>query len=219
MFPTIDPPRGAFIHGWPYWIREERDDERNRPTARDVSVAAHVPTVQEIIGASGVVAASVPLMDGLVPSALHRLPEGVQRTMVSPRHIVTLIPHGFTVLVEPDRPPDATDSGILLPEDRDHVATSGAVVAVGRGSKRLWDERQAAYQRAADIVYEYDPWGCAERIREVAMTPAPCPSVEVGQRVVFAAEAGLLVQDNGKPYILLSEDEIAIVIEESELAV
>ena len=131
-----------------------------------------------------------------------------------------LSPHGFTVLVEPDPSPERTDSGlILMPEDKDHVATSGVVVAVGKGSKRLWDERQKAYRRAAEIVHRHDEWGCAHDVRALANVPEPTPSVQVGDRVVFAPQAGLTVSEDGTSYILLEEDRIAIVVEEeSEVA-
>lgn len=148
-----DPPRGAFAHGWPYFMN--------------------------------------------------------------------LKPIGFTILVDPDPPPDRTDSGrILLPEDMDYVATSGTVVAVGKGSKRLWDVRQKAYQRAlSHPMVSADSLSC-QAIRDLASTPEPCPSVAIGARVVFAAEAGLTVKDeDGTSYILLEEDRVAIIVEEeSEVA-
>jgi co-chaperonin GroES (HSP10) len=133
---------------------------------------------------------------------------------------MNLIPHGFTVLVEPDAPPERSDSNlIVLPQDHGYIATSGVVVAVGKGSKRLCDERRKAYRKAlaaCDLSsYESDihVW---ERIKVLHDATEPCPSVHVGDRVVFAAEAGLTVQDEGASYILLDEDRIAIVVEEEE---
>jgi co-chaperonin GroES (HSP10) len=157
-----DPPRGAFVHGWPYFVRER----------------------------------------------------------------MRLIPHGFSVLIEPDPPPEQTDSGlILMPEDRTHMATSGVVVAVGKGSKRLWDERQKAYRKALAAIDRLivSPMDVVLNARDavwMAMQERePTPSVHVGDRVVFAAEAGLTVNDDGKDYILLEEDRVVIVVEEEESAV
>lgn len=137
-----------------------------------------------------------------------------------------LIPHGFTVLVEPDPQPKATDSGlILMPDERDYVPTSGVVVAVGKGSRRLWMERRKAYDRAmmAFGMREEEPGSDIARIfgriLAWANSPEPIPSVHVGDRVVFAPEAGLTVQDDGETYILLEEDRIAIVVNEEDEAV
>ncbi len=133
---------------------------------------------------------------------------------------MNLKPHGFTILVDPDPPPDRTDSGrILLPEDVDYVATSGTVVAVGKGSKRLWDVRRKAYEKALLAVYgqcELDTGSDTyEALRRLCETREPAPSVHVGERVVFAAEAGLTVKDeDGHSYILLEEDRVAIIVEE-----
>jgi co-chaperonin GroES (HSP10) len=141
---------------------------------------------------------------------------------------VRLIPHGFTILIEPDPQPEQTDSGlILMPEDRTHIATSGIVVAVGKGSKRLWEARQKAYQLARrvtlDTVKLWFAGGFQDALQEIetdlnalVATSAPAPSVQVGDRVVFAAEAGLTVQDDGKDYILLEEDRVVIVVEEED---
>ena len=134
-----------------------------------------------------------------------------------------LSPHGFTVLVEPDPSPERTDSGlILMPEDKDHVATSGVVVAVGKGSKRLWDERQKALMQAWNTVAKLavGPMdillNAADAVHALMGRHQPTPSVQVGDRVVFAPQAGLTVSDDGKSYILLEEDRIAIVVEEEE---
>jgi co-chaperonin GroES (HSP10) len=151
----FDPPRGTFLHGYPYWRR------------------------------------------------------------------MRLIPHGFTILIEPDSAPEQTDSGlILMPQDRDHVATSGVVVAVGKGSKRLWEERQKALGKVQALLMEARlPLYTVSALERLFGASEPTPSVQVGDRVVFAAEAGLTVNDDGKDYILLEEDRIAIVVEEeSEVA-
>lgn len=128
-----------------------------------------------------------------------------------------LVPHGHTVLVEPDPAPEQTDSGlILMPQDQFYVATSGTVVAVGKGSKRLWEERQRAFRlaMAAFDVDSRESFHIHGRIKALANRPEPRPSVCVGDRVVFAAEAGLTVQDDGKDYILLEEDRICIIVDE-----
>lgn len=134
---------------------------------------------------------------------------------------VKLIPHGHTVLVEPDLPPEKTESNILLPEDHFFMPTSGTVVAVGKGSKRLWETRQKERERifrAIEDTGEDGPYGVLGMVRN-ALGPLamPAPSVSVGERVVFAAQAGLTIKDeDGKEYILLDEDRIAIVVEEEE---
>ena len=127
-----------------------------------------------------------------------------------------LIPHGFTVLVEPDPSPERTDSGlILMPEDKDHVATSGVVVAVGKGSKRLWDDRQALLRKIVATAGD-DGSPTSGYVHKLMRQIEPCPSVQVGDRVVFAPQAGLTVSEDGRSYILLEEDRIAIGVEEEE---
>lgn len=154
----LNPPKGSFDHGYPYWPKKE---------------------------------------------------------------CMRLQPHGWTVLVEPDLPPEKTDSNILLPEDHFFIPTSGTVVAVGKGSKREWDARNRAYRKALDAFdpeAEYadsDAFDARERIRMMSYQPEPTASVRVGERVVFAAQAGLTIKDeDGKEYILLDEDRIAIIVEE-----
>lgn len=134
-----------------------------------------------------------------------------------------LIPHGFTILVDPDPPPDRTDSGlILMPEEHDHVATSGTVVAVGKGSKREWDIRRKAYERVKACFPRSMSPETADAfllVLKLANAPEPAPSVCVGDRVVFGPESGLTVTDDGKSYLLLEEDHVAIIVEEeSEVA-
>jgi co-chaperonin GroES (HSP10) len=131
-------------------------------------------------------------------------------------------PLGHTVLVEPDLPPQTTDSGtIILPEDHFFIPTSGTVVAVGKGSKREWGVKQKAYRRVLSVLdgARLATSEEAQRVRDEANAlldqPEPTPSISVGERVVFAAQAGLTIQDeDGKEYILLDEDRIAIIVEE-----
>lgn len=140
-----------------------------------------------------------------------------------PRERMRLQPHGFTVLIQPDAPPERTDSGlIVMPDDKDYIATSGTVVAVGKGSKRLWEARKKAYRKvlmaldASHFVSSKE----ALRVRDLANglldEAEPLPSVSVGERVVFPAESGLTVKDeDGTDYVLIEEDKIAIIVEES----
>ena len=105
-----------------------------------------------------------------------------------------LKPLGHRVLILPDEQPETSESGLIqLPQDRDHVSCSGTVVAVGNGSKTLWDARQKAVDRAAQVVeswFGHAP-ACAGIVAAVRDTLGrePLPSVRVGDRVVLPVEA------------------------------
>lgn len=145
-----------------------------------------------------------------------------------PKETMNWRPLGHTVIIDPDLPPEKSDGGIVMPEDKYFVPTSGTVVAVGKGSKSILAERKKAYARAASMVMqvacEHALHNCmpkhvmdmVERIRSAGEVPQPTPSVCVGDRVVFPATAGLLIAgEDGKQYVQIEEDLIAIVVEES----
>ncbi len=131
-------------------------------------------------------------------------------------------PLGHRILVKPDTQPEQTDSGLVLPGARDHVPTSGVVVAVGDGPTRDARIRAATIARCMAIVEELAHAhpdslhaSAMDELRRYRNQTARFDSVTVGERVVYPAEAGLKVTEDGIDYILLNEDDaVAIAAEE-----
>lgn len=156
----------------------------------------------------------------------HGLP-GVAH-LVQLQERMALQPLGHRILVKPDEPPEATDSGLVLPGQRDHVPTSGVVVAVGNGPSRDAFIRSASILRCMSIVdelshldYEGDNIAAIrdEMRRYKNHVERYDGALKVGDRVVYPANVGLTVQYDGIDYILLSEDDaVAIATEEAEAA-
>ena len=137
-------------------------------------------------------------------------------------------PIGHRVLVKPDEQPDATDSGLILPQDHDHIPVSGTVVAVGNGPARDQRIRQAAISRCLGIIDElFETFPNALEYHnaltdEIGRYKAGVEQMEayvaVGDRVVYPQEAGLKITEDGAEYILLNEDDVAVVVADSEVA-
>lgn len=120
---------------------------------------------------------------------------------------------GHRVLVVPDDAPTMTASGLLLPQDRPYQPTSGTVHLVGEGSAHDARIRQAAIKKCIALLDK----GCTvAALRHLLQEGDLAPTVEVGQHVIFPAECGLNITDDGTPYVLLNEDDL--VIAEIEVA-
>jgi co-chaperonin GroES (HSP10) len=134
-------------------------------------------------------------------------------------------PLGHRILIKPDEQATESASGLILPDDRDHVPVSGTVIAVGLGPKRDQRVRLASISRCIAIVDELAEMGVREpqeyrteleRYRnEVERFEG---SLQVGDRVVYPEESGLLVTDDDRPFIVMQEDEVAIVAIEEQVA-
>lgn len=132
-----------------------------------------------------------------------------------------LRPLGHRLLITPDPPVTATTSGLVLPEDRDHLPVSGTVAAVGDGPKRDQRIRLASITRCISIVEELAEMGVhgtdtlaeLRRYRNAVERFDGC--IAVGDRVVYPVEVGLRVTEDGTGYILLNEDDVAIVADDA----
>ena len=127
-----------------------------------------------------------------------------------------LTPRGPRVLVAPDEPPTETESGLVqLPADRDFVPTSGTVVAVGTGSLMLREAKRAAVRHCLTLVT--DPSARTPLWRfHGQLTASHTPDLLVGDRVVFGPHVGMVIQDGAQRYVLLDEDDVAVVVSEQE---
>lgn len=135
---------------------------------------------------------------------------------------------GHRVLITPDPQPEA-ESGIVLPQDREWVATSGTVVQVGPGgSKMRYDARQRALKAALESIerehYSTNEWfhggirAACERVRALLGTYDPPCDVQVGDRVAFNGDHGLAMTVDGEPFLILNQDDVVIIVEEAEEA-
>jgi co-chaperonin GroES (HSP10) len=135
-------------------------------------------------------------------------------------------PTGHRILIQPDEQPEQTGA-ILLPQQREFVATSGMVVAIGpRGSRVRWEARQRALQEAVSVIkhtrehFSGDDW---ELVREITAdvllligTPDPEHEIKVGDRVAFDYESGLRLTENGVEFLIMDEDDVVVIVEEAE---
>lgn len=143
---------------------------------------------------------------------------------------MALQPIGHRVLVQPDEAPEATDSGIVLPQDRDHVPVSGVIVAVGSGPARDQKIRTATIARCIGIVEDLSELHdtnetisamddvLAEMRRYLGQLEKYTGSLTVGDRVVYPVDAGLKLTEDGREYILLNEDDVVVIATEEEAA-
>lgn len=128
-----------------------------------------------------------------------------------------LKPLGHRVLIRPDEQPTESQSGIILPDEHDHVSMSGTVVAVGKGSKVLSDVRERTARNclamAADMASRRALQAYIER-----MVSEHMPTVCVGDRVTYSAESGLTFTEDGQTYLVMNEDDIVVLVEEEAVA-
>lgn len=140
---------------------------------------------------------------------------------------MSLTPTGHRILVRPDEQPDTTDSGLVLPQDRDHIPVSGTVVALGPGGSQVrYRARQRAITDCLEMVESaVRQWGgpaalqvLRDEVAGLLGSSDPEREVAVGDRVAYAAEVGLKLTHDGQEYILLNEDDVAVVVTEMENA-
>lgn len=136
-------------------------------------------------------------------------------------------PTGHRILVLPDEQPDASIGGIVLPQDHDHVPVSGTVVALGPGGSQM---RYAARQRAVhdccevleSQIQRFGAMAALTLLRDeiAGLIGTSCPEreIQVGDRVAYPDDAGLKLTEDGQVYILLNEDDVAVVITEEAAA-
>lgn len=134
---------------------------------------------------------------------------------------MALKPLGFRVLIKPDEPPTESQGGLVLPDDHDHVAMSGTIVAVGKGSKLLWEARQNALKQAWAEVAQTPSGATDEALKAVYKLIGrvePMPTLAVGDRVAFSAESGAIFTEDGQQYIVMNEDDVVVLVEEESAA-
>jgi co-chaperonin GroES (HSP10) len=127
---------------------------------------------------------------------------------------------GHRVLVKPDTAADTTASGLILPQDRDHVPVSGDVVALGPdGSEDQFRARQEAFREALAVLTDAErDWNypeCLQVARENLarlIGTAPEFDIQIGDHVVFPAECGLAMTVDGDEYIVLKQDDCCVVV-------
>lgn len=135
---------------------------------------------------------------------------------------------GHRVLIKPD-PQPTVESGIVLPEHRDWVSTSGTVVQVGPGhSKMRFDARQRAIQACLDAIQKphgsTNDWFHAgikiatERCVALLATVDPVSDVQVGDRVAFDADHGVAITVGEEQFLILNQDDVVIIVQEAEEA-
>ena len=100
---------------------------------------------------------------------------------------------GFRVLVVRDEIETKSQGGIVFVQDEDlekHKTNTGIVVDIGPNAFRAYSKD-----------YSGEPW------------------CRVGDRVIFARYAGVVVQDpydDNKEYVLISDDDVAAIIMERD---
>jgi co-chaperonin GroES (HSP10) len=136
-----------------------------------------------------------------------------------------LKPLGHRVLISPDATPEQSESGLVLPQDRDHVPVSGTVVALGPGGSQMrFSARQRAIHDCAQIIESaIHQWGaiaCLTLVRDeiagLLGSSEPAREIAVGDRVAFPANLGLDVTHDGQDYVMCHEDDVAVLVEEAE---
>lgn len=140
---------------------------------------------------------------------------------------MSLRPIGHRILVKPDAQPDETVSGLILPQDHDHVPVSGTVVAVGPGGSQVrYQARQRAIRDCVEVVEsttrQFGPFAALQILREEVSallgTSDPTREAQVGDRVAFAQESGLKMSEDGEDYIILNEDDVVVMVNEEQAA-
>ena len=140
---------------------------------------------------------------------------------------MSLRPIGHRILVKPDVQPDESAAGLILPQDRDHIPTSGTVVEVGPGGNQMrYRSRQRAIKDCLEVLESTERMFSStasliiarENIAALLGTSEPEREIAVGDRVAYAAESGLRVTQDGEDYIVLNEDDVAVIVAEEAFA-
>jgi co-chaperonin GroES (HSP10) len=160
---------------------------------------------------------------------------------------VIITPLAHRIVVQPDKAPAQRDSPIIAPDQwsvrvnpddpytetltikRDLAANSGTVIAVGDGPLKATRLRHAVIRRCVGLLDGIEAQaghGCAAfgQLREDIMRYA-CEDadadhhVRVGDRVLFAAEAGhaiVLNERTDETVLILAEDDVLAVVSAAE---
>lgn len=135
---------------------------------------------------------------------------------------------GHRIIVKPDAPATESLGGLILPEDRDHVAVSGTVVSLGPGGDMV--RFRARQQAITECLVVLEQWSLTfqhpssltiakEEVARLLGTPPNDREIAVGDRVVFPEEAGVNISEDGERYVVLNEDDVAVIVaEEAEAA-
>ena len=139
---------------------------------------------------------------------------------------LSFTPLKHRILVEPDPAPTQTASGFFIPGGDDIAAMSGTVTKLGTGPYRDLRIKAAAVAyclNILDVAFQSASSGTEaiivardEMQRYMAREGDSQPDVKLGDRVLFAAEAGheiVLDELTREAMILLAEDDILAVIE------
>jgi co-chaperonin GroES (HSP10) len=127
-------------------------------------------------------------------------------------------PTGHRVLIQPDEQPEQSGD-ILLPQHREFVSTSGTVIAIGpRGSRIRWEARQRAIREVVELLREQGGVSSLwqNELLKLIGSPDPEHEIRVGDRVAFDSESGLRLFQDGIEYLILDEDDVVVIVEESE---
>lgn len=136
---------------------------------------------------------------------------------------------GHRVLVRPDAQPEH-EGAILLPQDRDFVATSGEILQIGAGgSAWRFHARQKALASISHLLsaeldmrhataYEAGLRRAVELVTAQLGTAEPECDLKVGDRVAFGADHGVAVTVGGEPHLVLNHDDVVVIVAESEAA-
>lgn len=134
---------------------------------------------------------------------------------------MNLRPLGDRVLIKPDLPPDVTDSGLILAEQRKPEET-GTVVAVGLCPHPLKHEAEEIAKELEDRVgfehaYSGEEWiqalpdvRAAVLLRQATHRE---PLVKPGDYVVFSWVSGQEITVEDERYLLMREADILCVVE------
>lgn len=140
---------------------------------------------------------------------------------------MSLRPLGHRILVKPDAQPERSGSGLILPQDHDHIPSSGTVVALGEGGPQgKYRARQRALQMALDVIVECEETFnfpaslqvCRENVARLLGSADPQREIQVGDRVAYAVEVGLKLVEDGTEYIILNEDDVAVLVADEQEA-
>lgn len=140
---------------------------------------------------------------------------------------MSIRPLGHRVLIAPDEPETTTASGLALPQDRDHIPTSGVVVAKGPGGVLMrFKSRQRALTDAVGVIESaIRQWGAIaplalvrDEVAGLLGTPDIESEIAVGDRVAFASESALRIVEDGVAYLVLNEVDVVVLVHEEVAA-
>jgi co-chaperonin GroES (HSP10) len=131
-------------------------------------------------------------------------------------------PTGNRVLIKPDPRPEATASGLVIPDNAFHgFDMSGIVVTVGQGPASAQRQRVALLKHFKMLVSNSQgppsttTWLHA---RIDAMAAQTVSDLRVGDHVAFPYTAGTVIEVDGERHLLLQEDQIVAILGREDTA-